>query len=159
MRPSFLALLAGLSGLALVPYPDAPSAASCAGPRLSIEGHGQNSPKWVDLVAGEKVTVTGRWFVTGCDDVGEGSSGLGCAGDEETEVPLEGVELVALQGRSSSDQVTLAVADAGSAADNELGQVTWTFTVPDSLSAGPALLKAEGTEPLRVRIVPRKTID
>ena len=160
MRPTFLALLAGLLGLALVPYPGSPASASCAAPRLSVEGHAQDQQR-VTLRPGEEVTVTGRGFVDGCDDGGEGPTGLGCSGDDggEAEVPLEDVELVAVQGRPTPEQMTLGVADAGSAEDDELGWITWTFTVPESLSPGPAVLKTEGSEPLPVRIVPLVVVD
>lgn len=105
--------------------------------------------------------MTGRGFVDGCDDTGGGSVGFGCSDDDadETETPLEDVELVALQGQPIPEQTTLAVADAGNAEDNELGRVTWTFVVPDTLSPGPAVLKTAGSEPLEVRIVPLTIID
>lgn len=154
MRPIFLALLTGLLGVAVVPYSDNPAAASCAAPSLSVEGH--DTDQRVRLVPGEEVTVTGRGFVEGCDDTGGSSaSPLGCSGDdhEEIETPLTDIELVALQGQPTMKETSLATADAGTAEDDDLGQITWTFVVPRTLSPGPAVLKTVGSEPLPVRIV------
>lgn len=162
MRPIFLALLTGLLGVAVVPYPDSPAAASCAAPSLAIDGK-ETEQRRIPLVPGEEVTVTGRGFSTGCDDTGEQSVIPGCSGDDESDEepvePMQDVELVVLQGRQDPEQTSLAVADAGTAEENELGQVTWTFVVPDTLAPGPAVLKTVGSEPLPVRIVPLLVVD
>ncbi|GAA4367588.1 hypothetical protein GCM10023146_12190 [Nocardioides caricicola] len=155
MRAPFLVLITALLGLALVPYPGSPAAASCAGPTLAIEGH--DDGRRIPLVPGEEVTVTGRGFSTGCDDTGSQSVTPSCSGDDVGEEgksePMSDIELVVLQGKQTPEQISLAVADAGSAEDNELGQVTWTFVVPSTLSPGPAVLETVESEPLRVRIV------
>ena len=72
---------------------------------------------------------------------------------ERPEVPLVDVELVLLQRQPTMSQTPLAVADAGIAEEGRLGQVTWTFAVPPDQPLGRAVLKTEGSEPLRVRIV------
>ncbi|WP_121253659.1 hypothetical protein [Nocardioides ferulae] len=143
--------IAVMLAAAVAPFPQQPAAASCAAPSLEVPGAARTP---VVLHAGERVTVTGRGFVEGCDDTGGGSV-LGCSGGDEgeTEEPMSDVELVLLHGRPTPTQVSLAVADAGTADDGRLGQVTWTFTVPADQPLGPAVLKTEGSEPLRVRIV------
>lgn len=154
MRHTSRALVTALAGLAVLPLPQTPASASCATPRLSIEGveSGRARPA---LMVGESVTVLGRGFVDGCDDTGS-SSTFGCSGDDGSEpsAPLEDVELVALQGQPTPEQTPLATADAGSAEDDRLGWVTWTFVVPATLTPGPATLTTVGSEALRVRIVP-----
>lgn len=158
MRPTFAATLTGLLGLSLAPYPSLSASASCAAPMLFIEGH-QHDHQPLDLHPGEEVTVSGRGFVDGCDDVGEGSSAFGCSGEDASEKPLEDVELVALQGRSMPNRTSLATADAGSADGDRLGWISWSFTVPASLEPGAAVLKTVGSEPLRVRIGPPVVVD
>ena len=151
VRSRLLALAVLLGLLAAAPYPQAPAVASCAGPTLEVE----DAPAVPVVVRrGEQVTVTGRGFVDGCDDTGGGSA-FGCSGDDEREIesPLADIELVLLQGQPTMTQTSLGVADAGSAEDGELGQVTWTFTVPEQQPLGPAVLKTEGSEPLRIRVV------
>jgi hypothetical protein len=63
------------------------------------------------------------------------------------------VELVLLRGQPTMNQTSLAVSDAGSAADGQLGWVTWTFTVPTRQRLGRAVLKTEGSSPLPVRVL------
>jgi hypothetical protein len=153
VRPSFVALLTALLGLAVVPYPAAPATASCAAPWLSFDGDFPGRGR-VEVVRGEELTVQGRGFVEGCDDTGGGSA-FGCSGEDvrELEKPLQDVELVVLQGQPTMEQTPLAVADAEGAVDDHLGWITWTFIVPASLDPGPAIIKTEGSEPLRVRVV------
>ena len=50
---------------------------------------------------------------------------------------------IVLSLRQGPRMFTVAVEDAGVAADDTLGQVTWTFTVPDEVRPGPAVLVAD----------------
>ena len=124
--------------------------ASCAAPSIAVPGQDAAAGRVV-LTRGDEVTVTGRGFADGCNDTG-GSSDFGCDSDEETVEPLTDVELSVRQGRPTPGRTSLAVADAGSAEDGELGQVTWTFTVPETLEPGPATLVTDRSGPLAVRI-------
>ena len=149
MRRSASTLLVVLLGLTLAPWPGPPASASCAAPSLALEGHHPADGR-ATLVRGEEVTVIGRGFVDGCDDTGGGTV-LGCGGDTETEVPLTDVELVVVHGRAEARR-SLDTEDAGEADDNELGQVTWTFTVPETMEPGPVTLETDRSDPLNVRI-------
>lgn len=153
MRPTLLTVLGVLLGLSLSPYPAVPAVASCAAPSLSIDGQGAGVER-VELVRGEVVTVSGWGFVDGCDDSGQGTSTFGCSGDDggDAEMALTDVELFVLQGQPTQEQTLGGVADAGTG-ERELGWVSWTFTVPETVEPGPANLKTAGSEPLRVRIV------
>lgn len=130
-----------LVGLTMLPLPPPPATASCAAARLvDVE----------DLVLerGASATVEGEGFVDGCGDAGD--CGLGCGECEtEEETPYRDIELRLVQrGRT----FPLGIADAGSAADDELGQVTWTFLVPRPVEPGPARLMTDVSEPARIRI-------
>ena len=132
-----LALL--LAGLSLVPTGGA--SGSCAGPMLSTRSLGEGPPT---LYVGGLTEVTGRWFVDGCDDTG-GQSAFGCGAPEplEEERPLRDVELRLVQGHRSW---VLGKADAGTAEEGRLGQVSWTFRVPMTAKDGPATLRAGDAE-------------
>lgn len=154
--------LASLLVLAAAPYPQPPAQASCAAPRLQLEGaagteradraEGGSRPT---LRRGEQVTVSGRGFVAGCDDEPDAPT-LDCSGGDEggAGVPESDIALVLLRGRATMRQTVVAEADARGAEDGELGHVTWTFTVPARHPLGRAVLKTEGSEPLPVRLVP-----
>lgn len=139
-----------LLGVAVAPYPQSPAHASCAAPVLQVSGS-DGVP--VLLRRGERVTVTGQGFVDGCDDTGGGSV-LGCSGHDSrgTTAPLTDVELVLVQGQPVTTQTSLATSDAGDASGGELGHIAWSFTVSAQQPLGPAVLKTEGSEPLRVRV-------
>jgi hypothetical protein len=125
------------------PWPGAPATASCAAPYLRIAG---------DLPApapGGEFVVEGRAFVDGCDDAG-GTTVFGCSVDEaEPEVPLKAVTLRLRQGGTEWD---LGTADAGSAEDGQLGQITWRVTMPADVQPGPARLFTDDSEPLPVEL-------
>ncbi len=102
-------------------WPVDPGSADCASPYLQI---GDN-PRPV-LSPDFSVTVAGRAFVKGCNDQ---PAPLGCSAsreeeeeEEEEEVPSTDVALIVRQGTRHWD---LGSEDAGLAADNELGQITW----------------------------------
>jgi len=143
-RP-WLLLVTLLLALAIVPFPQAPASASCAGPYLKT---GQR----LVLERGATTTVEGRAFVDGCQDSEGCTVGLGCDNceyDEPPPTPMRDVELRLRQG----DRIwKLATADAGSAADNHLGWVTWTFDLPAGVKPGPARLLPEQTEAVRIRV-------
>jgi hypothetical protein len=153
VRPSLVALLTVLLGLAVVPYPAAPAAASCAAPWLSFDGERPGRER-VEVARGEELTVLGRGFVSGCDDQGEVSA-FSCSGNDvgQAEEPMVDIELYVAQQRPTYTQVSLGMADAGTAEDNRLGWVTWTFTVPETMRLGGAQIWTEGSESLRVRVV------
>lgn len=146
MRRSVLALFLALGALAFAPYPSVPAAASCAGPILEL-------PTDPVLQRGTALTVEGAGFVEGCRDTMSCSGVPGCESceyDEPLERPDEDVDLVLLQrGRTW----TLDTADAGTAEDDRLGRVTWSFTLPADVRRGTARLVAgDGTDAVRIRI-------
>lgn len=143
MRWPATALIGTLMALAIVPAPDPPASASCPAPYLDTAGQ-------LELQRGSTVTVEGRSFVRGCRDTMHCEVGCGsCDYDEPPEAPMEDVALRLVQGNRTWQ---LGSADAGAAADNRLGRLAWTFTVPADLSEGPARLVAEQAEPERIRI-------
>jgi hypothetical protein len=127
------------------PWPAERAAASCAAPSLQI---GDDTQRRVTIATSATVTVEGRGFVDGCDDSG-GQTEWGCASDDVTQAPSRDVGLSIRQGAQRWD---LGSADAGTAEDNRLGQVTWSFDVPVRLAPGRATLIARGAQPLPVVI-------
>ncbi|SDD84270.1 hypothetical protein SAMN05421872_111170 [Nocardioides lianchengensis] len=143
MRRPLLVLLLALLGLAVAPYPSPPAVASCAAPYLDL-------PAEPTLTRGADSTVEGRAFVDGCRDT-MSCSGLpgceSCESDGPPERPLRDVRLELVQGDRTWP---LGTADAGTAADDRLGQVTWTFTLPADVRPGPAVLQVDGEEQAEV---------
>jgi hypothetical protein len=141
VRRSFLALLLALLGLTLL-APSGPAVASCAAPSVEVSG---------PLEAGTAAEVEGRGFVDGCrDSMSCPAFGCGdCEFDDPPEQPYDDVELRLEQGGRTW---VLATADAGSAEDDRLGQVRWTFTVPDDVAPGRARLVTDQSGPVRVRV-------
>lgn len=142
-------LCLALLGLACAPAVALPASASCAGPYLTV-GEVQQNPT---IRAGESLPVEGRAFVRGCDDTGSVNM-FGCrssVGEEET--PMEDVGLFLRQG---GQRWALGVEDAGSAADNRLGHITWQVRVPATVAPGPAVLVADvrprGRNPMDTRL-------
>lgn len=144
MHLRYLVLVAVLLGLGSLPFPQQEAAASCAAPYLM-------SDEPLVLQRGSTATVQGRAFVEGCQDQGSCTEQFGCSscdeGEEET--PLTAVPLILVQGER---RWRLAEADAGTASDNHLGWVSWTFDVPDDARPGPARLVAPGARPVRVTL-------
>lgn len=126
------------------PYPAPPAAAACAGPYLKDIDH-------VVLSRGASATGEGRAFVHGCSDSIGCTESWGCQHCTEP-APETSAEDVELMLEQHGHTWRLATADAGSANDNQLGWITWTFTVPRHTTPGPAKLIAEGTAPVRIRL-------
>ncbi|KAA1416779.1 hypothetical protein F0U44_16415 [Nocardioides humilatus] len=135
MKRSTPTLIAVLLGSAVVPYPDGPAAASCAGPTLSIVPD--------TAIPRGTSTVAGRHFNDGCNDVGSCTVGCSRHCDEPEPVePLDDVELRLVQrGRTW----TLGTVDADGS-----GDVSWTIEVPSTARPGPATLVTDQTRPVRV---------
>lgn len=146
MRRSTLLLVATLFGLAATPFPQPPAAASCAAPYLKI-----TEP--LVLERGVSVTIEGRAFTDGgCQDSMSCSTGLGCDScehDDPPSTPMEDVGLRLVQGDRSWH---LDEADSGTAEDDQLGWVTWTFELPSDARPGLARLIAEHAQPAPIRI-------
>jgi hypothetical protein len=145
-------LCAGMLALAFVPLPTGAASASCAAPYLAV-GHRQEHPH---VRPGAGLTVVGRAFVRGCDDTGAVSEGsFGCHSTEHRtpSTPMRDVVLLLRQGDRAW---RLGTEDAGSAADNTLGRVTWRVRVPAGVAAGRAVLVADvsprGPDPLDARL-------
>lgn len=139
-----LVFSAVLVAAAVAPWPAWNASAGCAAPSLEVVGTDDLRPT---LTRGATVTVSGRSFVDGCNDTG-GSSTFGCTSEEEEPVlPHEDISLTITQGDRRWE---LGTEDAGTADDNQLGQVTWTVTIPADLEPGRALLQADPSEPLPV---------
>jgi len=129
-------------GVAFVPMGGA--TASCAAASLEV-GSGATPPR---LSVGSEISVDGQSFVNGCDDGGS-QSVLGCSTSEgEQETPRSDVTLVI---RQDGREFKLGTENAGVAADNELGQISWEAILPPGVRPGPAVLNAETTK-LRVLI-------
>lgn len=80
------------------------------------------------------------------------STGLGCDSceyDDPPATPLQDVRLRLSQGGRTWD---LGVVDAGTAEDNRLGWVTWTFDLPCGAERGLAELLPERADPVTIRI-------
>jgi hypothetical protein len=146
MRWSPQVLVMTLLGLAVLPYPAGPASASCAAPYLEVS-------EQTTLERGEAATIEGRAFTGGgCQDSMSCTSSFGCDSctyDDPPAVPMEDVALRLVQDGRTWD---LAVADAGSADDNELGWVTWTFEVPAEADRGPARLLPDNAQSVRIRL-------
>lgn len=140
MRPVAL-LVAALLAVALAPFPGSPAVASCAGPMLLVPGPQRPLP---ELAAGREVSVTGEFFLDGCDDTGGQDVIFGCEEEREVETPMAGVELLLRQrGREWS----LGTADA-----DARGRIGWDVRVPDGLRPGRARLLTEGSQALVVSV-------
>ncbi len=141
VKRSWVLLATTLLGLALVPFPQTPASASCAGPYLKA---GQR----LVLERGATTTVKGVAFVDGCQDSMHCSAVPGCDNceyDEPTPKPLQDL---ALRLRQGDRTWMLGNADAETAA----GRVTWTFEAPVGVKPGRARLLPGVAEPLRIRV-------
>lgn len=138
-----IALLAAVIAL----WPIETASACCVAPYLRVEDAREKRPI---VSRGASVTVEGRAFVDGCNDTGGSSGFLGCTPqDDEPVVPHDDVALRITQG---DRQWELGSEDAGTAADDQLGHVSWTFVVPDDLRPGRARLAADASEPLLILV-------
>lgn len=126
-----------------------PAVAGCVAPQLRTAG-----TTWADGTApalraevrpGADLLVEGRAFRDGCDDYG-GSSTLGCGPTVQEDVrPASDVVLRVEQGGRS-----WPLGDADADASYE---VAWRVELPADLRPGRARLVADGSEPLRLRVV------
>lgn len=124
---------------ATCPWPAGEAAAGCVAPYLEGSAIGAEPPV---LRLGSTVTIEGDAFVEGCNDTG---STWGCSAESES--PMKDVVLRIQQGGSEWE---LGSADAS---DGEgRGHVEWTVALPEGLTKGRATLKADSSEPLRVRV-------
>lgn len=144
MGRSLLLLVTTLLGGAMAPFPGLSASASCAGPSLTATGP-------LVLERGATSTVEGRGFVDGCQD-SMSCSTVGCDSceyDDPPPAPMQNLRLRIVQdGRSWN----VAVADAGTAEGDQLGQVVWTFELPAGVQPGRARLLPERAAPVPVRI-------
>lgn len=146
MRRSTLLVFATLFGLAGAPFPEPPATASCAAPYLDID-------EPLVLERGASVTIEGEAFTGGgCQDSMSCSDTLGCESCEHSDPPPTPMEDVRLRLAQGGRSWHLDEADSGTAEDNQLGHVTWTFDVPAGARAGPAKLIAEHSQPMPIRI-------
>jgi hypothetical protein len=97
------------------------------------------------------VSVDGRGFVDGCQDSTSCSGAGGCSRCSE-DPPPQPLRDVALELQQGGRTWHLGTADAGAADEQRLGQVTWTFAVPDGVHPGRARLAADGAMPVPVRV-------
>lgn len=145
MRRSSVLLAVAALGFLVAPASQPAAKASCTGPYLL------DADRLV-LARGTTTTVEGRGFVAGCRDSMGCEVGPGCDDcdyDEPPATPYDDVRLGLVQGGRTW---TLATADAGSAADDRLGWVTWTFDVPAGVRPGRARLVADHGGPVLIRI-------
>ena len=138
-------LIAGLVGLVLAPLPQDAASASCTGPYL------EQAERLV-LQRGEAASVEGRSFYDGCRDTMSCSGVGGCQKCEYDEPPERPLQDVRLELRQHGRTWLLASADAGTAKEDRLGWVTWTFEVPAQVDPGAARLVPEGSRPVMVVI-------
>lgn len=135
MRPRFVVLLVFLT-IGLVPATSAttvtPAQASCAGPVLDL-GRPARLPR-----TGE-VTVTGRFFVDGCNDVGVCHGVLGCQSCDYGP-PVKPLTDLTIQLHQRGRTWDLATADA----TGDSGRVSWTFRLPPAARRGAATLTVDG---------------
>jgi hypothetical protein len=137
--------LLALSLVALALVPIGGSSASCAGPSLEL-GSGPHPV----ISPGQPVTVRGRAFVDGCDDTGGGDT-LGCRHEQPEAVQAQ--QDVVLRLRQDGRSWNLGTSDAGAAAHDHLGQVSWQARVPSTVHEGNATLEA-GDATLQVLVGP-----
>ncbi len=145
MQRGYSFLMAGLLGLVVAPFPVGPAAAGCVGPHL------EDVDRLV-LRAGATASVEGRGFVDGCRDTQSCSGVGGCQQCEYDEPPEQPHRDIRLELRQDGRSWLLGTADAGTAQEQRLGWVTWTFDVPAGVDPGRAKLVAEGAQPVRVGI-------
>jgi hypothetical protein len=137
---SALTVTAAVLGLAPV------AAGGCVGPLLGLgstppDQPASETPAPATVDRGAEVSVSGRWFFTGCSDtyVGGGCSGDGPSRPLEAQSPMTGVRLELTQGQSTWP---LGTADAVGAEN----VVAWQVRIPDDARNGPATLTAAGAD-------------
>jgi len=143
-RTSALAVVLTV-GLALLSWPSSvPASASCAGPEILVGGGLRP-----ELPVGGGLKVEGRYFTDGCDDYQQQDVG-GCSSPPP--ITMRPFEDVTLQVRQGDRVVDLATTDAGTAAEQQLGEVTWEVVLPADLQPGRAVLVTDQGGRLEVRV-------
>ncbi|HET6165621.1 MAG TPA: hypothetical protein VFE07_02230 [Marmoricola sp.] len=127
-----------------VPGPQEAASASCVGPML----HVGDAHRPV-VVRGARMIVEGKFFMDGCDDVVAVET-TGCTAHTEQRDPASPMKDVTLSIRQAGHVWTLGTADAGTAKNDSLGQVTWAVVLPTALKAGRATLVADQAQGLTV---------
>jgi len=125
----------------------APTAAGgCVGPIIGLGSTAPDQPRaetaaQVTVSRDDEVSVSGRWFFTGCSDAyaGSGCSGDGLGRPLETQSPMTGVRLELTQGTT-----TWPLGTADATGDDDI--VSWQVTIPDDARNGPATVTAAGAE-------------
>ena len=146
VRRSLVLLASLMTGVAVVPFPRAPASASCAAPYLKVADQAV-------LRRDSTETVEGRAFTDGgCQDSMSCTESLGCSSCEYADPPATPMKDVALRLAQRDRIWILDIADSGSAEDNRLGWVSWTFELPDGVKPGHARLLSERAIPVRVVI-------
>jgi hypothetical protein len=146
VRARRLAVLAAACVAVATPSQYDSASASCAGPALAVgdQVHPLVSP-------GQRVIVTGHYFVDGCNDTRSVEVSPGCAASEQRE-PVAPLDDIALSIRQHGRAWRLGIADATGAGDAS-GRVTWVVRLPTDLEPGRAALVTHQSLPLRVTVV------
>ena len=115
------------------------ASASCAAPEWDVDNDRAQT--------GESITISGRFFIDGCNDTGS-ASWCGGPAPQEPEVPMTGIRFQLLGGDESVDAVTVSA--------DEQGDVAATLTVPQDAKAGAYKVVAtyfgQGQEAVPVRV-------
>lgn len=133
-----------LSGAALLGVAQT-AVGGCVGPIIGlgstapVQPPSETAPATVDRSG--QVSVSGRWFFTGCSDtyVGGGCSGDGPSRPLETQSPMAGVRLELVQGTT-----TWPLGTVDATGDDDV--VAWQVRIPEGARNGPAILAAGGAE-------------
>jgi hypothetical protein len=144
-RTRKVALFAAAFIVAAMPSPYDATSASCVGPTLDIGG--QHRPT---VTPGQRLTVTGSYFVDGCNDTGS-VVGTGCSAHEQAREPVRALQEVTLSIRQHGHSWALGTTDADTTTKN-LGDVTWVVTLPVELEPGRATLVTDRSSPLRIAV-------
>lgn len=121
------------------PWPARDAVAGCVAPYLEDSATGAAPPV---LRLGSTVTIEGDAFANGCDDTG---STWACSA--ESREPMQDVVLRIRQGGREWE---LGSADASDG--DTVGHVEWTVALPEGLQPGRAVLQADESDPLRVKV-------
>ncbi|GAB4000260.1 hypothetical protein [Nocardioides marmoraquaticus] len=124
-----------------------PAVAGCAAPTLRVDSSSWDRTTRPQLAAGSPVVVEGRSLRDSCNDTGTTTvSPLGC--EEQVVDPPGPASDVALRVEQGDRSWVLGRTDADASYD-----ATWRVRLPTELRPGPARLVADGSEPLRVRVI------
>jgi hypothetical protein len=145
MRPASVVLLVALTSATFLPFGlGGVATASCAAPYIA-------NAEQLMFYRGSAVEVDGAAFANGCQDVGSCSATPGCDSCDDGPEPTPMTD-IDLSLRQDGRTWRLGTADARTAEDTELGQVTWAVEIPSGMKRGWATLVPEDGQPTRVRI-------